>query len=27
LTKEELPEGLMKLFVSGETKNQKYPWN
>jgi len=27
LTKEELPEGLMKIFVSGEAKSQKYPWN
>ena len=27
LTKEELPEGLMKIFVSGETKSQTYPWN
>ena len=27
LTKEELPEGLMKTFVSGTTKSQKYPWN
>jgi ribosomal-protein-alanine N-acetyltransferase len=27
LTKEELPEGLMKTFISGETKSQKYPWN
>ena len=27
LTKEELPEGLMKTFVSGATKSQKYPWN
>jgi ribosomal-protein-alanine N-acetyltransferase len=27
LTKEELPEGLMKIFISVETKNQKYPWN
>ena len=27
LTKEELPEGLMKIFVSGTAKSQKYPWN
>ena len=27
LTKEELPEGLMKIFVSGATNSQKYPWN
>ena len=27
LTNEELPVGLMKLFVSGVTINQKYPWN
>lgn len=27
LTKEELPEGLLKIFISGETKFQKYPWN
>ena len=27
LTKEELPEGLMKIFVSGATISQKYPWN
>jgi [ribosomal protein S5]-alanine N-acetyltransferase len=27
LTKEELPEGLLKIFVSGEINSQKYPWN
>ena len=27
LTKEELPEGLMKIFISGDTNSQKYPWN
>jgi [ribosomal protein S5]-alanine N-acetyltransferase len=27
LTKEELPEGLMKIFISGATNSQKYPWN
>jgi [ribosomal protein S5]-alanine N-acetyltransferase len=27
LTKEELPEGLLKIFVSGEIISQKYPWN
>jgi ribosomal-protein-alanine N-acetyltransferase len=27
LTKEELPEGLMKRFISGAINSQKYPWN
>jgi ribosomal-protein-alanine N-acetyltransferase len=27
LTKEELPEGLLNIFVRGEVKPQKYPWN
>jgi ribosomal-protein-alanine N-acetyltransferase len=27
LTQEELPEGLLKTFVNGTTKAQKYPWN
>jgi [ribosomal protein S5]-alanine N-acetyltransferase len=27
LTKEELPEGLTKIFVNGSVKPQKYPWN
>ncbi len=27
LTKEELDEGLLKNFVDGTTKSQKYPWN
>lgn len=27
LTKEELPTGLLNIFVSGEVKAQKYPWN
>jgi [ribosomal protein S5]-alanine N-acetyltransferase len=27
LTKEELPEGLLKIFVRGEINSQKYPWN
>jgi [ribosomal protein S5]-alanine N-acetyltransferase len=27
LTKEELPEGLMKVFISGAINSQKYPWN
>jgi ribosomal-protein-alanine N-acetyltransferase len=27
LTKEELPEGLLKIFVSGATNSQKYPWD
>jgi len=27
LTKEELPDGLLKSFVRGEVKRQKYPWD
>lgn len=27
ITKEELPNGLLKTFVRGEVKEQKYPWN
>jgi [ribosomal protein S5]-alanine N-acetyltransferase len=27
LTKEELPTGLLNLFVRGDVKAQKYPWN
>jgi ribosomal-protein-alanine N-acetyltransferase len=27
LTKEELPTGLLNIFVRGEVKAQKYPWN
>ena len=27
LTKEELAEGLLNIFVRGEIKTQKYPWN
>jgi ribosomal-protein-alanine N-acetyltransferase len=27
LTKEDLPEGLLNIFVRGEVKPQKYPWN
>jgi [ribosomal protein S5]-alanine N-acetyltransferase len=27
ITKEELPAGLLNIFVSGEVKAQKYPWN
>lgn len=27
LTKEELPEGLMKIFLGGAINSQKYPWN
>lgn len=27
ITKEELPNGLLKIFVRGEVKEQKYPWN
>ena len=27
LTKEDLPEGLLNVFVRGEVKPQKYPWN
>ena len=27
ITKEELPNGLLKIFVLGEVKEQKYPWN
>jgi ribosomal-protein-alanine N-acetyltransferase len=27
LTKEELPAGLLNIFVRGEVKPQKYPWN
>lgn len=27
LTKEELPEGLLKIFLNGNVKMQKYPWN
>ena len=27
LTKEELPTGLLNIFIRGEVKVQKYPWN
>ena len=27
LTKEELPEGLLKIFLSDRIERQKYPWN
>ncbi|MSZ19786.1 MAG: GNAT family N-acetyltransferase [Actinobacteria bacterium] len=27
LTKEELPEGLLNIFVAGTVTTQKYPWN
>lgn len=27
LTKEELPEGLLKIFLSDRVEAQKYPWN
>jgi ribosomal-protein-alanine N-acetyltransferase len=27
LTKEELPTGLLNIFLGGEVKTQKYPWN
>lgn len=27
LTKEELPEGLLKIFLSDRVESQKYPWN
>ena len=27
LTKEELPEGLLKIFLSDRIESQKYPWN
>ena len=27
LTKEELPDGLLKIFINGTIKTQKYPWN
>lgn len=27
ITKEELPDGLFKIFVSNQIQTQKYPWN